>query len=57
MVSLVALLSRCFDNESHDKDCNRDGAAEVGNVRVESFHAGSVGRTSLQVFLWPMAKA
>ena len=57
MVSLGALLSRCLDNESHDKDCNRDGAAEVRNVRVESFHASSVGGISLQVFLWPMAKA
>ena len=56
-MSLLALLGRCFENESHDKDCNRYGAAEVGNVRVESFHAGSVGQTSLQVFLWPMAKA
>ena len=56
-MSLVVLLSRCLDNESHDKDCNRDGAAEVGNVRVDSFHAGSVGRIILQVFLWPMANA
>jgi hypothetical protein len=24
---------------------------------VESFHAACVGRISLQVFLWPMAKA
>ena len=52
-----ALLGRCFDNESHDKDCNRDRATEVGNVRVESFHAVFVGRMSLLVFLWPMAKA
>ena len=27
------------DSNSHDKDCNRDGATEVSNVRVESFHA------------------
>ena len=56
-MSLVALLSRCFDNESHDKDCNRDGAAEVGNVRVESFHAASVVCMSLLFFLSPVAKA
>jgi len=47
----------CFDYESHDKDCNRDGATEVGNVRVESFHAASAGYRSLLFFLWAMAKA
>ena len=45
-----ALLCRCFNNESHDKDCNRDGATEVGDVRMKSFHAVSVGRMSLLVF-------
>ena len=50
-------LGRCFDNESHDKDCNRDGATEVRNVRVESVHAIVGGPMSLLVFLWPMAKA
>ena len=53
----VKLSGRCFDDESHDKDCNRDGATEVGNVRVESFHAASAGYRSLLFFLWPMAKA
>ncbi len=52
-----ALLGRCFDNESHDKDCNRDGATEVRNVRMKSFHAVSVGGTSLLFFFWPVAKA
>ena len=45
-----ALLGRCFDNESHDKDCNRDSATEVSNVRLESFHAVSEGRMSLMLF-------
>jgi hypothetical protein len=53
----AGVLSRCFDDESHDEDCNGDGATEVGNVRVKSFHAASVGRMSLLFFLWPMAKA
>ena len=52
-----ALLCGCFDDESHDEDCNDDGATEIGNVRVKSFHAASVGRMSLLFFLWPMAKA
>ncbi|QNJ03093.1 hypothetical protein SynPROSU1_01492 [Synechococcus sp. PROS-U-1] len=52
-----ALLCGCFDDESHDEDCNGDGATEIGNVRVKSFHAASVGRMSLLFFLWPMAKA
>jgi hypothetical protein len=51
------LLGRCFDNESHDKHCNCDGATEVGNVRVESVHEVSVSPKSLLFFLWPMAKA
>jgi len=51
------LSGSCFDDESHDKDCNRDGATEVGNVRVESFHAASAGYRSLLFFLWAMAKA
>ena len=50
------LSGSCFDDESHDKDCNRDGATEVGNVRVESLHAASAGCRSLLFFLWPMAK-
>ncbi|MEC7738838.1 MAG: hypothetical protein VYE46_08205 [Cyanobacteriota bacterium] len=41
---------RCFDDESHDEDCNRDSATKVSNVRVESFHAASVGRMSLIFF-------
>ena len=53
----VKLLGRRFENESHDKDCNREGATEVSNVRVESFHAASASRMSLLLFLWPMAKA
>ena len=53
----VTLLRRRFENESHDKDCNRDGATEVSNVRVESFHAASASGMSLLFFLWPMAKA
>ena len=52
-----ALLCSCFDDESHDEDSNGDGATEIGNVRVKSFHAASVGRMSLLFFLWPMAKA
>ena len=44
------LSGSCFDDESHDKDCNRDGATEVGNVRVESFHAASAGYRSLLFF-------
>ena len=52
-----APLGRCFNNESHDKNRNRDGATEVCNVRMKSFHAVSVGRMSLQVFFWPEAKA
>ena len=50
-------LMRLLDDESHDEDCNGDGATEVGNVRVESFHAASAGYRSLLFFLWPMAKA
>ena len=53
----LKLLGRCFDDESHDKGCNRDGATEVSNIRVESFHAASAGYRSLLFFLWPMAKA
>ena len=53
----LKLSGRCFDDESHDKDCNRDGATEVSNVRVESFHAACAGSMSLLFFLWPMAKA
>ncbi|QNI64266.1 hypothetical protein SynA1544_01328 [Synechococcus sp. A15-44] len=53
----MTLLGRRFENEGHDKDCNRDGATEVSNVRVESFHAASASRMSLLFFLWPMAKA
>ena len=52
-----ASLSRCLNNKSHYKDCNRDSATEVSNVRVESFHSASAGRMSLLFFLWPMAKA
>lgn len=52
-----ALLSRCLNNKSHDHYCNRDSATEVGNVRVESFHAASASRMSLLFFLWSMAKA
>ena len=53
----VKLSGRCFDDESHDKDCNRDGATEVSNIRMESFHAAYAVLMSLLVFLWPMAKA
>lgn len=45
-----AQLSRCLDDESHDEDCNRDSATKVSNVRVESFHAASVGCMSLIFF-------
>ena len=44
------LSGRCFNDEGHDKDCNRDSATEVSNVRVESFHAASEGRLSLMFF-------
>ena len=53
----LATSGRCFNDESHDEDCNRDSATEVSNVRVESFHAAFEGRMSLMFFLWPMAKA
>ena len=46
----VKLLGRCLNNEGHDKDCNRDGATEVSNVRVESFHAASACCRSLLFF-------
>ena len=46
-----ALLCSCFDDESHDEDSNGDGATEIGNVRVKSFHAASVGGMSLLFFL------
>ena len=46
----LKLSGRCFEDESHDKDCNRDSATEVSNVRVESFHAASEGRISLLFF-------
>ena len=51
------LLGRCLNNKSHDKDCNRDSATEVGNVRVESFHSAIADSVSLLFFLWAMAKA
>ena len=50
-------LGRCFDDESHNKHCNRNGSTEVSNVRVESFHAASVVCMSLLFFLSPVAKA
>ena len=50
-------LGRCFDDESHNKDCNRNGSTEVSNVRVESFHAASGVCMSLLFFLSPVAKA
>ena len=53
----LKLSGRCFEDESHDKDCNRDSATEVSDVRVETFHAASAGCRSLLFFLWPMAKA
>ena len=43
----LKLSGRCFDDESHDKDCNRDGATEVSNIGVESFHPASEGCRSL----------
>ena len=51
------LSGSCFDDESHDKDCNRDSATKVSNVCVESFHAVIAGSVSLLFFLWLMAKA
>ena len=51
------LLGRCFNDESHKKNRNRNGSAEVSNVRVESFHAASVVCMSLLFFLSPVAKA
>ena len=44
-------LSRCFHNESHHKNCNSYCANEVGNVRVEAFHAVPFSHKSLQLFL------
>ena len=53
----VAAVAPGVNNKSHDNYCNRNSATEVGNVRVESFHAASASRMSLLFFLWPMATA
>jgi len=44
------VLGRCFNNEGHNKHRNRDGATEVGNVCVESFHAVFLDLLSLLFF-------
>ena len=45
-----ALLGRCFDDESHDKDCNCNGATEISHVGVKSFHEASVSHSILLFF-------